>query len=398
MIATGYKKVVIVKTGTDAGGTFSATTGDFTTDQRTFTGGAIGATSTEGGAVADDTEVISVSGGDLNDLGAITSATIVRDGTNGCYVVVGGVGGLALLRDTNRDGWAASGLLNTFSFFGTSLSFQKVGSFSNIRKLWMAVTTGGTEALYILTNDTLYRIDATDLNAVSPTAKTLATVTGLGLASHHSFADFVASKTLGLLATSNGLYRTGDTKNISTAANSSDVDWTAVNLPDAQTGVTKLIPLSKSLLPYEFADGAPGQVYYIASSVSLQNASLGRLEITDASTAVGDGTVAVVRHPVLKSAAGVITDAVMTVLGKYRGNFATNGATLLATSPQQLTQAPQLVRLPLKAGAGTPFNYNNEKEIDLNLDVTASTLLGLTRNSATGSWLVYGDFGLRVLE
>jgi len=264
--------------------------------------------------------------------------------------------------------------------------------------LWTAVTTDNKQALYILTDDALYRIDATDLNDVTPTPKTLATVSGLGLASYESFSDFVASKTLGLLATSVGIYRTGNTKNISTAANEADVGWTTVTLPSSFTGVTKLIPLSVIELPYKFADGATGQVYYIASTVSYQNAAVGRLVVFDAATAVGADTVKDVAHPVIKNSDGTVTDGPFTFLGNYRGNFATNGATLLVTSPQQLTTEPKLVRLPLAAGAGASFNYQLEKEIDIGLGADASTVLGVTRSSATGSWLVYGDFGLRVLE
>jgi hypothetical protein len=400
MIATGYKKVVIVKTGTNETTTFTPTTGDFSTNQRTFTAGAISNTSTEGAGVTATTKIITVSGGDLDDLGAITSAAIVEDGTDGGYIAVGGTGGLALLRNTeDRTGWATTGLTKDFSdddSFSTDKSFQKIGTYSNISKLWTATTTDeDAQALYILTDDTLYRIDAADLNDATPTATTLATLSGLGLPSYASFSDFVVSKTLGLLATSHGLYRTGDGNDISTEANEAAVEWVAVTLPDSFTGITKLLPIGKSALPYEFADDAAGQVYYIASTVSYQNAALGRLAITDASTAVAATTVQNVTHPVLKSGAGVVTDAPLTFLGNYRANFATNGATLLATSPQEVGQTTKLIRLPLKAGTGVPFSYQQEKEIDLGVE---GNILGLTRNSATGSWLVYGDFGIKVLE
>lgn len=400
MIATGYKKVVIVKTGTNETTTFTPTTGDFSTNQRTFTAGAISNTSTEGAGVTATTKIITVSGGDLDDLGAITSAAIVEGGTNGGYIAVGGTGGLALLRKTeDRTGWATTGLTKVLSAdasFSTDKSFQKIGTYSNIRKLWTGTTTDeDAQALYILTDDTLYRIDAADLNDATPTPKTLATLSGLGLPSYASFSDFVASKTLGLLATSHGLFRTGDENNISTAANETAVGWAAVTLPSSFTGVTKLLPLGESALPYEFADDAAGQVYYIASTVSYQNAALGRLAITNAATAVAATTVQDVTHPVLKSGAGVVTDGPLTFLGNYRANFATNGATLLATSPQEIGQTTKLIRLPLKAGTGVPFSYQQEKEIDLGVE---GNILGLTRNSATGSWIVYGDFGLKVLE
>jgi len=403
MIATGYKKIAIIKTATYTGGLVSATIGDFSTNQRTFTTGAIDANSIEGGAITNTTNIITVSGGALNDLGAITCAAItgaINDGNKG-YLVVGGTGGVAVLRSALFEGWADSWLRKNLANqdqLGTTRYFQKIGNFSNVKKLWNAQTTGNNYICYVLTDKALYRINSSTLNLANPIITTIATVAGLGLPSYASFSDFIASKRLGLLATSHGLYRTGNGRSVSNAQDETGVGWTLVTLPTSYTSIVKLLPLSKSALPYEFADGAPGQVYCIAAKVGSHASALHCLAISDASTAVGPTTVQSVVNPATKAIDGTVNHAPLAFLGNYRNCFVTHGGSFLVTSPQQLTTAPKLMRLPLANGIGYGFNYLQEKEIEMSALQDATTINGVERNSATGSWLVYGDFGLQVLE
>lgn len=383
--------------------TLNPTTGDFSTDQRTFTAGALDANSIEGGAITNNTEIITVSGGALNDLGAITCAAITGtvNADNKGYLVVGGTGGVAVLRTAAFEGWQAhaAGLTkNLATDLGTARYFQKIGNFTNVKKLFNAVTTVNPYVLYILTDKVLYRVTSSTLNQGNPTITTIATVAGLGLPSYASFTDFVASKRLGLLATSHGLYRTGNGNNISTAANETAVGWTSVTLPTSYTSIVKLLPLSKSARPWEFADGEPGQVYYIAGKVGSHASALHCLAISDASAAIGATTVQFVVNPATKAVDGTVNHAPLAFLGNYRNCFVTHGGSFLVTSPQQLTTAPKLMRLPLTNGIGYGFNYLQEKEIELAPLQDATTINGVERNSATGSWLVYGDFGLQVLE
>ena len=402
LVATGYKKVVIVKTSavnTD----LIATVGDFTTAQRTFTAGAISNISTEGAGVTATTEIISVSGGDLNDLGAITSAAIVRDGAHGGYLAVGGTGGVALLCKVNRTGWATTGIrpdLSHADSFSTDKLFQKIGTYSNVRKLWTAKTTAGgnPQALYVLTDTTLDRINSTNLNEAIPTVSTIATLAGLNLPTHASFADFVASRRLGLLATSDGLYRTGNGNNVSESANTAAVGWAKIALNSDYTGVSKLVSLSSTLQPYEFATDRPGQVYAITSSVSLKNSVIHRFAIKDSSAAVDATTVQLITSPLIKDINSVVLDAPFSYLGVYRNAFATNGATLLAGASAYLADKQHLKILPNALKVGTRVSASLEKSVDLSLADSASNLFGIERSSATGSWLVYGDFGLRSLE
>lgn len=386
MIATGYKKVAIIKTGDDDGTDYIPGIGN-AFDQINFTAGAIDSS-------VSGKEIITVTGGDLNTLGAITCAAVtgVVGSTEG-YIVVGGSGGLAILRhSTSYAGWANTGLVKALETgFGTTQTFQKVTSITGIRKLWTAYDSDASnQVVYILTSDTLYRMAVAQLAQATPTVTTIATTSGLGLSSGASFADFIASRKLGILATSEGLYRTANGKDVSSDAT---VTWTEVALPEGYTSATQLVPLSTTTLPYEFAGGNSGQVYVLSGAVGKGTSALFKFVIADASSSVGATTVQHIPNVIIEGINGPFTQ-----LGAYRNMFATNGATLLVASSKNLSTAPQLVRLPLAIGSGSAFRYSNEKALEISLPDTATSINGMVRNSATGSWIVYGDFGVLVLE
>ena len=263
-----------------------------------------------------------------------------------------------------------------------------------------------SQLLYILTDDTLYRISSTNLNSETlgsgdNTVVIVATLAGLNLPSHATFSDFVSSDTLGLLATSNGLYRTSNGNDISTdPTNDAITGWTKVSLSEGYEGVTKLLPISSTDKSYEFASNGPGQVYALSSSVGLKSAAIHRFAILDvkAAAAITNNSIQLITNPYLRDADLTVFDVPFSYLGVYRNNFATNGATLLAGSSQYLTVEQQLEILPNALKIGVPFNYKSEKKVDAGLSDSLSELYGIERNSATGSWLMYGNFGLRTLE
>ena len=99
MIATGYEQVVLVETGFDnEDDYFIPRIGNFLgADNKTFTNGTISSSPTS------NTYIITMSGGALANLGAITTATIGEEDTipAGTYIIIGGTGGLAVLRADN---------------------------------------------------------------------------------------------------------------------------------------------------------------------------------------------------------------------------------------------------------------------------------------------------------
>lgn len=384
MIATGYKKVVLVETGRlDATSKLIPNVGDFShADNRTFTAGALDT------APAANTKMITVSGGALDTVGAISTATIINETTNGGYIVVGGVGGVAILRATaGGAGWATGDLQQSFNGIGTNLSFATIGSYSNVRKV---IADG--QFLYILTNATFDRVPAAQLTgAITPTV--LATPADLGLESFESFSDVVVSEKLALLATSSGVYRAGNGKNISTETSAANVDWTKITLSEGPTSVTRLVPFSTTELETDFAKTNGGMVYVLAASVNQQLASVYRLSTRDTTggNTIADTTVEQLADYLLESAQGPYAH-----LGNYKNYFVDDGALATDSHSKYNNTAAVFEALPHQHISGSYLVPSKNAPISLLEDQTE--IGKLISNSALGSKILPTDNGLLVLE
>lgn len=383
MIATGYKKIVLVEAGQDDGSNnFVPNVGSFShADNITVTDGAIDTARTA------NTKMITVSGGALDTVGAISTATILNETTNGGYIIVGGVGGVAILRASGGAGWAAGDLQKAFENIGTNLSFASIGTYSNVRKV---VADG--QFLYVLTNKTFDRIAASQLSgSITPTV--LATPADLGLSSFESFSDVLVSSKLALLATSSGLYRTGNSKNISTETSASDVDWTKITLTEGPNPITRLSAAATTNLEIDFAQQTGGgMVYVLASSVAQQLSSVYRLTVADiSSSAITDTTVQLVPDEQIQSTTGPFAH-----LGAYRNYFVTDGALSTVSRSQHLSTAALLQSFPEGMGAGGYFAPRRANTITLPDERT--NVGDRVRNFALGSLIVPTENGLQILE
>lgn len=384
MIFTGYKQVVIAQTAADsAGGIFTPNVGDFTTSMEISTNGTV--TTPGAGAL-----LISVSGGDLNTLGAITSATIINDGAAG-YIVVGGVGGVAIL----RPGWstvAPLGLQKNFTTLPAS-SFTLIGSYKNVRKL----LSDGTN-LYILTNQTFDRIPGAQLAAGPIAPITLATPDSMLLQKHGQFSDVVVSQKIALLATSQGLWRTGNGGDVSTATTVTGMGWTLVPLPESQIAVTRLQPLSTTGLPEGFSRnfaGAPvgGTVYVLAGSVNEDLASLYRVSVGATQTAAVTGTtVQVVPDYFVRG-----TTSAFAALGAYRNYAPTFGALVTASKSSSDGTSPIFEALPPFLRTGVYIMPLRNVSIQAGIS-NAITIGNLLRNTGCGALILPTNEGMKVLE
>jgi hypothetical protein len=380
MIFTGYKQVVIAQTGENNGGVYTPTVGDFSTNMEISTNGTV--TTPAAGAL-----IISVSGGDLNTIGAITSATIVNDGAAG-YMVVGGVGGIAIL----RPGWPIAGLQKNFANLPAS-AFTLVGSYKNVRKL----LSDGTN-LYVLTNQTFDRIPGAQLAAGPFTPVTLATPDSMSLQKYGQFSDVVVSQKIALLATSQGLFRTGNGGDVSTATTPLAMGWTLVSLPESQLAVTRLQPLSPTGLPEGFSRnfaGAPvgGTVYALAGSVNEDLASLYRISVAATqTTAVTSTTVQVIPDYFVQA-----TTSAFAALGAYRNYAPTFGALVTASESSIDGSSPLFEALPSFLRTGVYIMPLRNIQIQAGIS-TAITIGNLLRNSGCGSLILPTNEGLKVLE
>jgi hypothetical protein len=381
MIFTGYKQIVIAQTGADTGGgIFTPTVGNFSTNMQNSTNGAV--TAPGAGAL-----ILSITGGALDTIGAITSAAVVRDvavGPGNGYFVVGGVGGLAVL----KPGWPMGvGLLKNFANLPSS-AFTLMGSYKNVRKIWSDDTN-----FYVLTNETFDRIPATQLAGATLTPVTLATPALLPQ-QYGQFSDVVVSAKVALLATSQGLFRTGDGANASTAVNPAAMAWTAVTLPESQVAVTRLQPLSTTGLPEGFSKNpVGGTVYVLAGSVNYNLASLYRIAVASTeAVAVTATTVQVIPDYFVQG-----TTSAFAALGAYRNYATTFGALVTASESSPDGSSPIFEALPPILRTGVFIAQNRNVQIQAGIS-TAITIGNLLRNSGIGSLILPTNTGMRVLE
>lgn len=382
VVATGYKKIVIVETGQDnASNDFVPHIGSFDhADNIIATNGAIAT------AATSNTKMITVSGGLLDTIGAITSVAIANDATNGGYLIVAGVGGCALLCDTSGNGWSAGNMRKSFSTLGTNKSFVALGNYAQVRKL---VVDG--DYLYILTPNTLDRIPVNQLNG-TPTATTLATPVDVGLKTYDSFSDVLISNKLALLATSDGLYRTGNGKNTQTETSAAAMSWTRIPLAQSTRGVTRLYGRSTTFFETDVAQQTGGgNVYALAASVNEQNASVHRFAIADISaTAITDTTVVEIPDIQVQGITGPFAQ-----LGAYRNFFATDGA--LQTMSRSLYNGTQSVFQTFPAVMNVSLDFNRNINT-LSLHENQKSIKNVVHNFALGSLIVPTDNGLQILE
>jgi hypothetical protein len=379
MIATGYKKIMLIETGQADGANFLPHVGNFNhADNITITDGVLNVVRTV------NTKTVTISGGALDTVGAISTATIMNATTNGGYIIVGGVGGVAILRATTGGaGWTAENLQKAFNGIGVNKSFITLGSYSNVRKV---IADG--QYLYVLTDKTLDRIPASELNGVV-TPITLATPSGLGLKLSDSFSDLLVSSKLALLATSKGLYRTGNGKNITTETTPALVDWTKITLSEGPEPVTRLEAVSTTMLETDFAKTNGGMVYVLAASVGDQLSAVYRLTTRDISgSAISATTVEFIPDKLLSSIVGPYAH-----LGSYKNYFTTDGA------------LPVISRSKYNATAASVQDFSDQSLLTkpkffnvITLSEGQTAVGKLVSNSALGSKIIPTNDGSLILE
>lgn len=381
-IATGLNKVALIQTGSLVAGTFTPTVGDFATGLQEFTGGEI----TQNLPVGNS-RVVAVSGGALDTIGQIVAATVGTQGTNG-YLFVGGACGLAVLSQPDGSGWSTLNALSTnFSGLTAGMRFAAIGSYNFVRKL---IFDEGF--LYVLTDTQLDRIDLAASNFATGdlAAVTVATLSDIGCAEGGTLLDVVVSNSFALLASSNGLYRVGNGANIQTTSSNTLVDWTDVGIPEGVPVVQQLQPIVSNNLPNGFAKTNNGNVYILDGYAGLNYAQENRYTVQS-----------VVGQPITIRTIEPLPDMkikdTLTAFNKFNQyvnliNF--DGTDNFFARDRRFIRE-QMLRDELYTLA--PYLFDRGEQIPLEIG-DASIISGLTRSSASGAWLVTGDFGLRVNE
>ncbi len=380
-VATGLKKVALVQTGLLNGTSLVPTLGDFTTDQKEFINGTITQTLPAGGSP----KIVTISGGILDTLGALTSAEIGNDGTSG-WLFVGGIGGVAVLSKDDNTGWTfATQLGDGFAGLTDGMSFKQIGNYSFVRKL----IADGTN-LYVLSDTKLDRIDVTVAGFGSIT--TLVTNDTFGA---DTLVDIVVSGKFALLATSKGIFRIANDSDVTAAT----PRWTSVSVPEGNPPTLQLYAISSTGLVTDVAKNGGGMIYALVAYDGSNRGQLNRYAVADVSaTAITDTTLQPFNDFFIKN--DTFTGGVPSYFvsfGQYRTLFATDGTSYFNARNASYPSDPFLRVLPIAAITG--FRFEGRRSLTIPVDIAGATIINaLVRNSATGSWITAGDFGLRVNE
>lgn len=338
------------------------------------------------GPVPPNTDALNLGGPLLTSMGALVTSTIVSD-TISSWLVVGGNGGVAVLAIPGTGaGWPIGTLTSYFGGLPATLTWQKLGNFSNVRK----VCADGSY-LYILSDQGLWRMQlsaavvAAGINAPSTQ---LAQQTVGSYSTYETLSDFIVSGPLGILASSAGLFRSGSGQSMQTAT---EINWIGLPLPEGVRSVTRLNPQSPTGNDNEWATTNQGGVVYALNAlVATHQTRVYRYAITN-NVLVGGVTDTTVQQIPDQFTQNV--PSFYFSRGDYRNYGVTDGASFLMSrsryNPSNMAPFLEVLSPDLRAGiqqlakASTAvYTVNNE----------TSHLMGpVLLRSATGSWMAGGS-------
>ena len=363
MVAAGYKKVMLIQTGVNSAGALTPTAGDPATYTKVYEDAVI------------------------QGLGPICCAAISQSAAaDEGWLFVAGYNGIAILCDDNGDGFSPANLNDVTTDLST-LSFRKLGTFSKVYKL-----VCDEEFLYIMTKKKLYRMAMNNVTFSDPGTAVAINISEPGDADlpttdeNSSFLDFIVANRLGLLATTHGLYRTANGSSVKDVAEFTEVkSKSGYNLG----AVTHLYPISETR--GSFSTG--GNLYVTAANMSTDLTSIFRYDIT--STGAIDATTVT---PITE---GKLNNADTTrdqyyAIGKMRSAFATDGTFGFHILPYHFKRADFLRKISM--GYIQSTIRNGDVNFGLNFSTTNYNIAIPVQNSTSGSWIMPGDWGLRINE
>ena len=389
LVVTGYKKVLLAQTSRIvSGAVFLIQNGDFG-PLLSFDEGTITQTFPTSGS-----RVVGISGGVLDDIGPIVAAEIAKDGSAGSngWLFVGGSGGVAVLSKEDGSGWdTASALADGLTGLESGMSFKKVGDFAQVRKL-----INDDQYLYVITNNEIVRIDLTletpGLGSISAaTIATSASVPQLGDGS--TFLDAIVSEKLMLIGTDAGFFRLADGLDARTV-DSNSAAWQLLATPEGVGPVRQLFAISQTGRAQDIAREVGGGTLYTLSAYRGKNqGQLHRFDVAQVTTSsIDDTTVRRVNDLFVENIASYFAS-----FGLFRNVFATDGSLFYGTRSKMQENSSQATVLNSKVGIHSGSRFLNNLLIPAGL-ADSTLIAGMIQNSATGTWLIAGDHGLRANE
>jgi hypothetical protein len=368
-IATGFEQALFMQTGSDAGDNLfgpDAPHEIFNAPQESLTGFS-------GGKAINFTE--------LSTLGAITSAAFVFDGNNGWFVV-GGTGGIGIL--ARADGSGATLVGNNFSGITADMTLKQFAVTTNVRKISVVDNN-----LFVLTTYELLRIplSASRIANNNLLVYRIANTETFPLSAGATFSDVVVTNALALLATSQGLFRSGNNVDVQTITSSKEIGLVKVNLNESVGPVTRLLPITTDYLESSLFHG--GMVYVLNGYVGYDQTRMYRIAI-EPFVNVSDTTVGNFPDYFIKNRKTFYLN-----YGSYRNYFFTDGAMLYASrSAYKPVQTPPFLQA---LGMIHPFSRFVARNSLVVLHPSPFLAMGRLINlSGAGILAVPGDFGLYV--
>jgi hypothetical protein len=368
LLASGYKKIVFVKTGDDNGkvGTIKPHFGDFSKDlavdmHDTFPQG--------------DGHAFVITGPVIDSIGSIGVHVVFSDNTQS-WIAVGGSGGVAVLSNEDGSGFKPIDM-------PTGFTFKKIGNFSFVKKI-----IGVGDYVYVLTADELVRININPQSFIGGDVPsvTLATPKDMNLGSNGSFADIVIAHNFAVLATSRGLFRIANGSSIKAIV----PRWTYVPLKEDMGPVISVSHASSSTKAYQgLAEG--GQLYVLSANQSFDDTRLYRFYVHE-NGAISDTTLQPIGDQFVRG-----TLSYFASFGQYINSVFPDGSVHYITRPIDCGRSLLLRSLPAFVRVANASYAGNEcVTIHAGLP-EVGTIKNVLRLDASGALLVYGNF-VRVNE
>ncbi len=387
LIATGPDQVALVQTGIQENGIFIPFGKDqLAHDPVSFENGAIDQT------LSGSCNAIALSGGALKELGIIKTATITRFNNAG-YLFVGGTNGLAVLVNAQGYSWDTSiGLGNNMAGLAQGTEFKQIGSYKFIRKLFCDDEQG---LLYVVSDTSFDCINIQESNFITGklSVNTLAAVGNVPLGNHDTILDAVASRSLGIIATSIGLFRNGPHTDVRTATTSAQVGWEPVNLPEGLCTAKQILSITQTGRLQDLTTGVGGNIFILDTDQGRHQAMVHRFTINTQGLNE-DYQYLIEEFPdiFIKDIASYFVQ-----FAGYRTWIYSDGSLFFQERDKNRSDEIIFTLLPPYVLSGLRFGGNKEEIIPISLQGT-DIIQPIVRSSASGSWLLARNNMLSVNE
>lgn len=367
LIATGDKKVALVKTGCIIDNASVNPVSTFTTQDICYT---------ENGIIdpcQDPYTILVFQSEVLDDLGPICCADLINDGKEQ-WLVVGGSTGLAVLSTEDGSGLPLSDGHEKLPRCNAPMSFKKIGSQPFVQKIMH-----DDSFMYILSRNSIERIALNKNNFVyfqAPTL-TLASSKNLGF-----FSDMLIGGDSMIVATKNTLLKTAQESTIKKAITSSEISWEKIDLPyNKNLKLTRLMLIPSTSNQDTLFEKS--QLYVLAGCASQEFSSLYRF--------YGENGLF---HPLPDYSSPEEPTAFLNY-SSFRHIIATNGIIVIAAQNIKRNKKPLLTHDFLNPlWFRTRFHIRPTVTSINNPGTTSIT--SIIHEPCTGAWFVTGDFGVGI--